>query len=220
MWMIKNKLAIAISFILLVICMSIYFPFPNNEMIKARSTFMTFPIRNEEGYVFLGIFTSVLFVISLVLLQVGLKKYHFRTLVLVILAFALLPLALITIFQETFAEGIYAIKYDGNGNCNFEYMSEDLLNGECSLVLHNRSNESVSFQLDFIDSNFYGEDGIRMESLMNVAGPFHVTIEANRKESIHLKELLDVTGIPKHIDGGSSSNIHIKLTEGQRSRNL
>lgn len=219
MWMIKNKIAIAISFILLVICMSIYFPFPNNEMIKARSSFMTFPIRNEEGYVFLGIFTSVLFVISLVLLQIGLKKYHFRTLVLVILAFALIPMALITVYQETFAEGIYAIKYDGNGNCNFDYMSEDLLNGECSLILHNRSNEAVSFQLEFLDS-FFHEDGVRMESLMNVAGPYNVTLEANSKSSIYLKELLDVRGIPKHIEGGSSSNIHIKLTEGQRSRNL
>lgn len=217
--MIKNKLAIASSFILLVICMSIYFPFPNNEMIKARSSFMSFPIRNEEGYVFLGILASLLFVVALVLLLMGLKKYHFRTLVLVILAFAFIPMALITVYQETFAEGIYAIKYDGKGKCNFEYMDEDLMNGECSLILHNRSNEAVSFQLEFLDS-FFHEDGIRMESLMNVAGPYNVTLEANSNSSIYLKELLDVTGIPNHIESGSSSNIRIKLTEGQRSRNL
>ena len=90
-------------------------------------------------------------------------------------------------YQETFARGITAISYDGNGNCNFENVSEDLLNGECNFVLHNRSDKDVSFELEFLDS-FFMEDGVRMESLMNLAGPYSITIEANRKKSIHLKE--------------------------------
>ena len=122
-------------------------------------------------------------------------------------------------YQETLASGITAISYDGNGNCNFEYVSEDLLNGECNFVLHNRSNEDVSFELEFLDSYFM-EDGVRMESLMNLAGPYRITIEANRKKSIHLKELLELSDVPKHIEGGKSYNIHFKLIDGETTRTL
>lgn len=57
-------------------------------------------------------------------------------------------------YQETFASGIMAISYKGDGNCHFDMVGKDLMNGECTLVLHNRSNEAVSFDLQFIDTNF------------------------------------------------------------------
>ena len=46
------------------------------------------------------------------------------------------------------------------------------------------------------------EDEVRMESLMNLGGPYSITIEANRKKSVQLKEFLDLSDVPKHIDGG------------------
>ncbi|MDQ0216887.1 hypothetical protein J2S13_003385 [Oikeobacillus pervagus] len=67
-------------------------------------------------------------------------------------------------------------------------------------MLHNRNCKDVSFELEFLDSYFM-EDGVRMESLMNLAGPYRITIEANSKKSIHLKELIELSDIPKHIDG-------------------
>lgn len=81
--------------------MYLYFPFPDNVMLEARSTFMSFPIRNQDGFFPLGIIGSILFIIALILLFIGIK----------------------------------AISYDGNGNCNFEYVGEDLLNGECNFEL-------------------------------------------------------------------------------------
>ena len=92
-------------------------------------------------------------------------------------------------------------------------MSEDLLNGECNFVLHNRSGKDIAFELEFLDSLFI-EDEVRMESLMNLAGPYIITIEENRKKSIYLRELLELSDVPKHIDGGTSNNIHFKLIEG------
>ena len=86
-------------------------------------------------------------------------------------------------------------------------------------MLQNRSNEDVSFELEFLDS-FFMEDEVRMESLMNVGGPYHITIEANHKKSIHLKELLELSDVPKHIDGGTSNNIHFKLIDGESERTL
>jgi hypothetical protein len=217
--MIKSKLAIISSVFILSICMYLYFPFPNNVMVEARTTFMSFPIRNQDGYIILGIIGSVLFIIAMILLVIGLKKYHFQTILIVVIVYALLPNLLIAMYQEMLASGITAISYDGNGKCNFESVSEDLLNGECNLVLHNRSNEAVSFELEFIDS-FFMEDEVRMESLMNLAGPYSITIEANRKKSIHVKELLELSDVPKHIEEGTSSDIHFKLIAEETTRTL
>ena len=49
--MIRSKVALISSVVILCICMYLYFPFPNNVMLEARSTFMSFPIRNQDGYV-------------------------------------------------------------------------------------------------------------------------------------------------------------------------
>ena len=152
--MIRSKVALISSVVILGICMYLYFPFPNNVMLEARSTFMSFPIRNQDGFILLGIIGSILFIIAMILLVIGMKKYRFRTIIIVVIVYAILPKLLITMYQETFASGITAISYDGNGNCNFENVSEDLLNGECNFVLHNRSGKDVSFELEFLDSFF------------------------------------------------------------------
>ncbi|WP_277584700.1 hypothetical protein [Psychrobacillus antarcticus] len=122
-------------------------------------------------------------------------------------------------YQETLASGITAISYDGNGTCSFQYVNEDLSNGECNLMLHNRSNEAVSFELEFLDSYFL-ENEVRMESLMNLGGPYSISIEAKSKKSIHLKELLNLIDVPKHTAGGTSMNIHFKLIDGEIVRIL
>ncbi|MFE6167987.1 hypothetical protein ACFVP8_08885 [Viridibacillus arvi] len=217
--MIRNKVALISSIVILGICMYLYFPFPYNVMLEARSTFMSIPIRSQDGYILLGIIGSVMFIIAMILLVIGMKKYHFRTLAIVVIVYAILPKILITLYQETLASGIMAISYDGNGKCNFENVREDLLKGECNLVLHNRSNEAETFELEFLDS-FFMEDEVRMDSLMNLAGPYSITIEANRKKSINLKELLDLSDVPKHIEGGTSFNIHIKLIDEETTRTL
>jgi hypothetical protein len=43
---IRSKVALICSIIILGICMYLFFPFPNNVMLDVRSTFMSFPIRN------------------------------------------------------------------------------------------------------------------------------------------------------------------------------
>ena len=131
--MIRNKIALIGSALILCICMYLYFPFPQNEMLDARSTFMSFPIRNQDGFIALGLIGSVLFIIAMILLIIGIKKYHFRTIVIVVIIYTLLPRLLITAYQETLASGIMAVSYNGNGTCKFEYVNDDLLNGECNL---------------------------------------------------------------------------------------
>ena len=197
--------------------MYLYFPFPNNEMLDAGTTFMSFPIRNQDGYIMLGVIGSILFVIAMILLFIGVKKYHFRTLVIVMVIYTFLPKLLITTYQETLASGIMSISYDGKGTCNFENVNDDLLDGEASLNIHNRSNEDVTFELEFLDTIFYYDEE-RMESLMNLNGPYKITIEANNNETIQLKEMLDVSDVPKHITEGTLNNVHFILTDGETKR--
>ena len=89
--MIRSKVALVSSVVILGICMYLYFPFPNNVMLEARSTFMSFPIRNQDGYVPLGIIGSILFIIAMILLVIGMKKYRFRTIVIAVIVYAILP---------------------------------------------------------------------------------------------------------------------------------
>lgn len=217
--MIKNKLALIVSAIILFICMILYFPFPNNHDINSSMTFMSFPLRNHDGWVLSGIFYSVLFLIALLLIVNGLKKYRIRTIFAVTIIYGLLPLPLISLYQETFATGIMAISYDGAGSCKFESVNEDVVNGECNLNLQNRSNKTVSFELELVDSSYF-EDAVKMESMMNSAAPFQITLGPNQKETIQLKELLDLRDDPHHITDGSISMIHIELSDGNHTRVL
>ncbi|WP_421378153.1 hypothetical protein ACOJQI_12260 [Bacillus salacetis] len=217
--MIKNKKAVIASAILLCICMSLFFPYPDYELLNARSTFMSFPIRTFEGVNLLAISGSILFVIAIGLLVMGLKKYRLRTIIIIFLVYALLPNFLVTIYQETLADGIAAISYDGNGECNFEEESEDFIRGGCSLVLKNHSNEAVSFQLEFLDE-YFSKDQIRMQSLLNENGPHTITIEGNQSKPIDLMELIKVSGIRNHVHNGTSNYIHFKIMDGESSRIL
>ena len=61
--MIRSKLAIISSFIILAICMYLSFPFPNNVTLGAHSTFMSLPISDLNGYIWLGVVGTVLFIV-------------------------------------------------------------------------------------------------------------------------------------------------------------
>ncbi|RLJ87033.1 hypothetical protein [Planococcus citreus] len=216
--MIKNKAAFVGSFIIFAICMYLFFPFSNTAIKEAQFVFMSFPIQDQEGYNLLGIIGSIMFIGAIILLFNSLEKYRFRIVVAVVIVYMFLPNLLIATYQETLANGIAAISYDGNGQCDFVTM-DDSMDAECNLVLHNRSDEAVTVELEFIDSLFMEED-MRMESLMNLAGPYTVTLAANSKKHIHLKELIDLSGVPAHIDSGTSFGINLKIKAGNKTRIL
>lgn len=212
--MFKNKKSFIASCILLVICMSLFFPFPNNKMLGARSVFMSFPIQNENGYVLMGIVGSILFVIAMILFARSLRKYHIRTILVVVIIYSLLPLPLIAVYQKTIASGIAAVSYDGKGTCNFESPIKGLLKGECDLSLYNHSSKRVIIELEFLDE--YTES---MESsVMNINGPFRIVLEPNHKKRVHLKELLDVSDLSEYIESGTSNEVHFKISDTQKTR--
>ena len=217
--MIKNKKYLIASVVILVICMSLYFPYPNNNMIYERSTFMSFPISDQDGYNVLAIIGSFLFIFAMILLVKGISKYHVRTVIIVLFAYSLLPLGLVAVYQETLAEGIAAISYDGKGTCDIDRVTEDELSGECQLLITNHSGSPVTFEIEFLDP-YIPDNAYRLTSLMNEGGPYQITVEADREKMVDVKGLLDVSDVPNHGDGGGSTDVHFKISDGERERVL
>ena len=216
--MIKNITALISAVVLLAICMFLFFPYPNNPLLGATVVFMSFPIQNGDGFVWQGILATSIFLVAMALLIYGLKKFYVVAAVLVLFLYALLPGFLITAYQETFASGIGAISYDENGKCAFDTLDDNVrMKGDCELTLKNHSNKPVSFELEFIDTGF-GQEDTKMVSLLNIAGPYMITIEGNHTEFIELNEILDVSDVTDHIYSGSTSDVHFKLIEKKKER--
>lgn len=216
--MIKNKFFIILSFIILGICIFLFFPFPNNHLLNVGMTFMSFPIRDVDGYITRGIIGSVLFVIALVLLVLGLNKYHKRSIFIVCIIYTILPLLLVGAYQRTFATGIYAVSYDGEGYCETIEINENTVDGQCEIKLVNHSNEDVTFTMELLDDNFSSDEQIRLASLLNLAGPLTFTLSAKEEKTIHMKEKIDISDIRENAAVGTSNNVHFKLIDGEKER--
>ncbi|WP_233880852.1 hypothetical protein [Virgibacillus halodenitrificans] len=215
--MIRNKFAVIGAIILFIICMCLFFPFPDDPLLHATTIFMSIPIMDHDGYIKAGVIGSFLFVVAMVLLMFGLRKFRLRSLIIVIFLYSFLPPILIKVYQETLAEGIFAVSKEDEGECDFNSINESQLEGECHFTLQNRRNEPVTFEVQLIDSFI---DETRMESLMNEAGPHMLTLEANEKRAIHLKEIIDITGVKDHISQGTSFELHFRLIDGKDERIL
>lgn len=213
---VKNKLAIIGSGILLVICMALFFPFPSNLDVGATVMIFSIPVQDSKGIKYLGIIGVVLFILALILLVKGLKKYKVRLVILVIVVYSLLPNLLISVYQDTLARGLQAVSYDGEGTCEFEYKSDPIMKGDCQFTLKNHSKEQVSFDLEFIDTSILDED--IFESLMNYGGPYKITLKSNEIKTIRLNETINVSTVPKQFDSATMAGIHFKLIDGKKER--
>lgn len=215
--MIKNKYYIYGSLALFILCEALFFPYPNNHLFDARVTFLIFPLIDANGFIFIGIFGSIVFILSLTLVVLGVKKYYTLSVILTSVAFVVLPLLIISIIQQTFATGIYAISYDGAGECKIEEHSVDEVKGECFIKLMNHSAEKLDFRMELIDS-FAPEEKARFESLFNLAGPIYITLLPNEEKTIHLEQSIVISNIKHPIGLGTSHNVHFKIIDGKNER--
>lgn len=86
--MIRSKFAVIGAIILFIICMWLFFPFPDDPLLHATTIFMSIPIMDHDGYIKAGVIGSFLFVIAMVLLMFGLKKFRLRSLIIVIFLYS------------------------------------------------------------------------------------------------------------------------------------
>ena len=217
--MIRNKYYIYASLASFTICVALFFPYPNNHLFDARMTFLFFPIKDGNGFISIGVIGSSLFLVSLALLVLGLKKYYTPAVIILACAYILMPLIVISVIQQTVASGIYSVSYDGAGKCTIEEVDAITVDGECFIKLFNHSNEAVSFRLELIDS-FPPEDHAQFESLLNLDGPIYVTLQPKEETTIHIHAKIDISNIYNQIAIGTNHYVHIKIIDGEYERIL
>lgn len=215
--MIRSKTHLYLSFFCFIICVALFFPYPNNHLFDARVTFLFFPLKDGNGFIPMGVVGSLLFILTLAMLVLGLKKFHTLAVIIVSSAFILLPLLVISIIQQTFASGIYAISYDNAGECRTEEVKAMTVKAECFIKLTNYSNQEISFTMELIDS-FPPEQEAQFESLLNLDGPIQVTLLPNEEKVIHLDGVIDISKNPNQIAIGTSHHVHFKLKDGEKER--
>ncbi|GAE37613.1 hypothetical protein [Halalkalibacter akibai] len=215
----QKQLFLAISLLSIVVLLNI--PYPHSRTIGASLIIMNIPVKYPDGvnhlvwgYVFIIFF-------SLVLLGSSLKKYHGRFILLAIALVVASPQLIANVFQKTVATGIYAIEYNpGESNCKFDTIENETLNVECEFRFKNHSRNDVTFTVEFIEDDPFG-DGIKSVSLLNAENPLGVTIEGKRREPIFIKEEIDITTLEgNYISSGSSSYVNIIMRDGNKYREL
>ncbi|KAB2331944.1 hypothetical protein [Bacillus mesophilum] len=219
--MIKNKKLLYLAFIPYIISMALNFPFPHERPYgETLLEIFNIPIRSANGFHIMGILSLALLFASFFLLVRSIAKYQGRMVLLAILVAVFAPSMLANAYQQTFADGIYAVSYDREwSNCRFEMIGESTLRGECDLPFENYNSNDVQFTLEFNES-FYFEDDIKMESLLNISGPHTVELAGHERKVEKVYAEIDVTEIENHVDSGTSSGVSIVIKSGENMRRL
>ncbi|KON90558.1 hypothetical protein AF331_09280 [Rossellomorea marisflavi] len=212
--MIKNKASVLTAMAIFLICMALYFPFPENKLSEARTVFMSFPITDSDGFVILGIIGSFLYINAIVFLVRGLKKYRIRLVLLTMFAYAAAPTMAIWLYQHTLASGIYALSYDDRSECTFESDGDGHIYATCDIELKNHSRNDVSFNLQLLDSTY--DKQFPPEEFLK--GSYPVTVEGKGSHTVLIEDEIDRPDLKGEFNGASSGFLRIKATDGDSER--
>ncbi len=212
--MIKNKGSFVLAIIILFICMLLFFPFPENKLNGATTSFMSFPINDQDGFNTVGIIGSILYIAAIVLLVSSLKKYRIRLVFLTMFAYALVPTAAIWLYQHTLASGIYALSYDNRSECTFESDGDGHIYAACNIELKNHSRNDVSFNLELLESTY--DKQFPLEEFLK--GSYPVTVKGKGSQTVLIEDEIDRPDLKDEFNGSSSGFLRIKATDGDSER--
>ena len=219
--MVKNKLILYLSFILLFTSMVLNFQFPHKYPYgEAVFTILNIPIRFANGFHTVGITSLFLLILGIYLLMKSVNKHYGRVVFIAILVVIFTPIIIISAYQKTFASGIYAVSHlSEESTCTFEMTGKKTLYGECELSLINHSNDDVQFTVEFYEEYAFKND-FPMISLMNVNAPYAVILRGKEKKRITIKATIDVSDKEIHIDSGEAMGMEIIIKATGKSRSL
>ncbi|MFG6149185.1 hypothetical protein [Halobacillus sp. B23F22_1] len=189
--------------------------------------FINFPYPHERSNVlfenetmnFLALIPLVLLIVGVVILIQAFNKYKVRMILLILIISSFVPSLTILGVQHTVASGIYAVSYDKeNSECSYEMIDSTTLETECELNFENHSQEEVDFELEFQPERYEGFP-VDVFTLLNKAGPHHISLEAGEKETIWVKEMFSLPSRTDHF-GGQSSLMDVNIKSGERERRL
>ncbi|MFC7063408.1 hypothetical protein [Halobacillus seohaensis] len=219
--MIKNKKFLYIALILLTIFMVLNFPFPyENPYGMTVVSILNVPIEIVNGFNYIGLLYLVVFITGIYFLVKSLEKYRVRAVILSFITIAVLPMIFASFYQNTFAEGVYAVSYDQEDSmCEFEMTDSTKLNGVCEFPFKNHSQDDVQFSIDFYEQYSRGGEQPLM-SLMQNNGPFEVSLAGKERKRVKVEADIDMSEMDDPIRGGSASMVHIILRSDELARKL
>lgn len=218
---IKSKKLLILAIALLGIVVLLNIPYPHSRTIGASLIILNIPIKYPDGVNYLGWGYVFIIFFSLVLLGASLKKYHGRFILLAITLVVTSPQFIANAFQNTVATGIYAIEYNPeDSKCKFNTYENATLQVECELWFKNHSRKDVTFAVEFIEDDPFG-DGLMTVSLLNAEKPLEVTIEGRHRMPIFITEAIDLSHLEgNYISSGTSSYVNIIMRDGNKYREL
>ena len=213
-----KRLYVAIGIFILVMIVSS--PFPHTVPFSAGSIkIMSIPIRDADSYNLVGVFLLMVLCVGIYLLATSLEKYRVRLVFLGLFLYFVLPLMAINVYQNTFASGIYAIDYDlDTSECKFEQLDDKRMEVICDLPVENLSDNEVNFDIQFFNETLFEEKN-KLVPLMNKDAPYHVSLQGHETNVVRIKTVLDVPRL-NGFSGGSSNQIHIEISQGEKMRLL
>ena len=180
--------------------------------LQATTTLFSFPLKIQgESYMY-GTIGGTLFVMSLVGVFVSLKKYRALTLAILVLVPSAAPHIWSNVYQSLFAEGVEAIDYANDSYCEYETVTEGIIDFRCTLTLHNKSSNPVTFELEFLDAQKFEDD--KHFEWFNLAGPFTYQLKANEQKTLTIEDRIDMRQVEGELYSGSGT-VNFILKDGQ-----
>lgn len=219
--MLKNRKFLILALILLIVSMTLNFPFPHeNRYGESLVSIFGRPITTVNGPALVGIASFSLFIAGLFLLAKSLTKYQSRLILLTILISTIAPPYLAELFQRTMATGIYAISYNHDeSNCRFEMTNKTILHGECELPFENYSQDVVQFSIEFYEK-YANEDDVPIVSLMNNNAPYKVRLNGKESRRVKIETNINISKMLHHIESAGANGVNIIIKSGKNKRKL
>lgn len=219
--LIENKLGFYLSLFCFILIVVLNLPFPHHyplgEVIFTR---LHLPIRIAGSFHTIGIIAIILLVIGMILLVQSLEKFKIRFTLFAFFGVFIVPILFVSVYQNILATGVYAISYEKEESvCQFNMKNEETLVGDCELSFSNKSNETVTFDVEFYENPDF-KDELAIESLMNVDAPYEVTLDAKESQHMSLQTEIDVSNMESHIESGEAQVVNVKIKSKGKMRNL
>jgi hypothetical protein len=217
-----RKFLIGLGLILLSIIFS--FPYPYSRTLGEEVGLrLGIPIYSnmelELGLHYVGVLTTILFIVGLYIVAYATKQGRKRYVIpLVFLLVIYTPSTVISLYQYTFASGVYALEQRST-TCDYEQNNRGVMVINCDVLLENYSNHYLEGELLFIEEKYW-TDPFSVFSLLNHASPHPFSIAPRSNHWVNVFLEVDVSGIDEAHDAGSASLFSVIVKIGEKKRIL
>ncbi|WP_088035462.1 hypothetical protein [Evansella clarkii] len=179
-------------------------------------------METETGIHFAGLTSFFLLLAGLFFVNHSLNKYNGRAILTALAAVFLLPSALVSAYQATFATGIYGVSYEKTwSECLYEYVEEEqAANIECLIPLKNNGTRKAEFEMTFSEP-VYSDREVPTYSLLNETGPHIIELYPGENRLIRIKSIVEVPAAGDYYQWSQSNHINVQIRDNNgRERRL